>query len=77
MVTMLNDPDRLGDYIAVALATIVNLIVLGIILHMYLTTGRIQTEFLYVLLGLTAVSSILLFGADKVDAAISILKRRK
>lgn len=70
-----DDPDVLTDYLAAAVAVVVLAIVLGITLHQYLTTGEIETEFLYTLLGLTAVSAILLFGAEKVAKALEVIRR--
>jgi len=65
-MTVPENPDALTDYLAAGIATIALLWLLGIATHMYLTDGVINSEILYAILGLVAVSAATLFGVEKI-----------
>lgn len=70
------DPDKTTDYAAVIVSIIVALSLWGVLLYRYATTGELSTVTMSVAALFVALAVITLFGVEKVNKALDILRQR-
>ena len=70
-------PDRITDYIAIALSTVVCASLWGLFLYEYLALepiGEVPNWLMYAAMLFTLVAAISLFGYEKVNKALELRK---
>lgn len=68
----MDNPDKLTDWVAVLISSVVALTTWAIIVHQYVTTGELDSTLMAVGGLFILLSAITLFGVEKINKALEL-----